>query len=162
MNLRIDAYHSQDAIGEMQHLASITADNKEEFEYTIMYLSRRLTNISMQIRSKRESLLAFIQKHNIDQTAYQVVGRILSDDVYPDTVADQNLGTVEIEKALRKNIPDELFALLKNQIQITIDWEINDRIDELKKMKLMKAQLEFDLLTAQQALDSYLQNDDLA
>ena len=158
-NLQPDAVHGQDSYHEIQHLTHITAKNKEEFEYNVMYLGKKIAELSTQIRIKRIGLLGLIKKYDIEPTSFPVLGQILSDDVYPDTEAAQNMGTVDVEKAMRKNIPDQLFDLLKTKIKTSVHHEINDRIDEIKKLKLHKAQLEGDMLAAQQAVDSYFKND---
>jgi hypothetical protein len=152
MNLRTDAYHSQDAIGEIQHSIDLQAKHKEELTYVAMYLDKKILNLAIKIKSKRSSLVAFVTKYDIDETSFPVLEKVLADDVFQDTVAEPNMGTVEVEQAMRKNIPDEFFSLLKSKILIDIEYEINDRIDELKKMKLAKAQLERQLLDIKKTL----------
>lgn len=154
MNLRKDAYHEQDAIGEIQHLMDLYTGNKDELEYTAMYLEKRIVNLSIKVKSKREDFLAFMDRHNLKANLFPVLNSVLSDDVYPDTAAESNIGTVEVEKAMRKNIPDEIFDLLKSKILVEVQYEVNDRIDELKKMKLAKAQLEGDLLKVKRVLNT--------
>ena len=149
MNLRKDAYHSQDTIGEIQHLVELYSNNKEELENTLKYLEKKLVNLSMRIKSYRENLIAFLDEHQIDYALFPAFASVLSDDVYPDTAADQNIGSVDVEKAMRKNIPVAMFSLLKEKILVKIHYEINDRIDEIKRMKLHKAKLEGEMLAIQ-------------
>jgi hypothetical protein len=149
MNLRKDAYHNQDTVGEVQHLVDLYSSNKAELSATLSYLEKKVTNLALRIKSRRENLVAFLDERQIDYALFPAFESVISDDVYPDTGADQNIGSVEVEKAMRKNIPDEIFILLKEKILVKIHYEINDRIDELKRIKLHKAKLEGDMLAIQ-------------
>jgi hypothetical protein len=150
MNLRRDAYHSQDTIGEVQHLMDLYSNNKGELEDTYVFLEKKVTNLALRIKSKREELLDFLSIHQLKPDMFPVLESVVADDVCPDTSPEQGSSVVEVEKAMRKNIPNELFTLLKDKIPVRIHHEVNSRIDELKRMKLQKSKMEGEMLALQQ------------
>jgi len=150
MNLRRDAYHSQDTIGEVQHLMDLYSNNKEELEDTYVFLEKKVANLALRIKDKREGLLDFLDRHQLTPDMFPVLESVISDDVYPDTPSEQGSSVVEVEKAMRKNIPNELFTLLKDKIPVRIHHEVNWRIDELKRMKLQRSKMEGEMLALQQ------------
>jgi hypothetical protein len=142
VNLRQNAYHAQETIGEIQYLVDLASSTKEEFDYTLEYLKNQIVRIGVRIQGKRESLIAFMGKYGIDYSVFPIMNQILADDVIQDTAPVQNLSAVAVEDAMRKNIPDETFNHLRNKLDPKVAVELNDRIDEIKKMKLHKAWLE--------------------
>jgi hypothetical protein len=144
-NLRTDAYHSQDTIGELQYLVDLATNNKEAIDYSIIYVQERIVNLNHILKGAREELLHFLEKHNLSSDSFPVIHRVLCDDVMPDTAPEQNIGAVAVDKAMRKNIPDETFDILKIPLTVQVTIELNDRIDYVRKLKLNMARYCADL-----------------
>jgi len=154
-NLRTDAYHSQDTIGELQYLIDLSTNNKEELDYSILYVQNRIVNLNHILKGVREELLDFLEKHQLSPEAFPVISRVLCDDVMPDTAPEQNIGAVDVEKAMKKNIPNETFDLLKIRITVHVTVELNDRIDYVRKLKLNMAKYCADLAKLYKAKSDY-------
>jgi len=143
-NIKKDSVHGFQSIGELQHLVDLASNNKEEFDYTLDYLKAKMANQAAAIKSKRESLITFLKQYDLDPGMFPIIADVYSDDIYPDTTAEQNIGTVEVEQAMgAKKFPNKFFDILYQKLAVTIQNGINNRIDELRKMKLYASQLEY-------------------
>jgi hypothetical protein len=159
-NLRTDAYHSQDTIGELQYLIDLSTNNKEELDYSILYVQNRIVNLNHILKGVRDELLDFLEKHQLTPESFPVISRVLCDDVMPDTAPEQNIGAVDVEKAMKKNIPNETFDLLKIRITVHVTVELNQRIDYVRKLKLNLAKYCADLAKLYKAKSDYAEKED--
>jgi len=138
VNLGKDTHYAQESIGDIQYLIDLSSNNKEEFDYTIDYLQNQMTRLGSRIKSKRESLVSFMKKHDIEQT-FPVLTAIIADDVCQDTVPESN---IERDLPLKKNFTDETMDLLRTKLKNKLVDELSERIDSIQKMKLHKAWVE--------------------
>jgi len=160
VNLRKDSYHAQESIGELQHLISVASNTKEELDYTSIYLKRSITRLGIKIKNKRQNFIKYLDKCMIDPEMFPIISDVLSDDIYQDTEPAQALSITPVESALYKNFPLKEFSDVIDGTKVDgIIKIINERIDELKKLKLHKATLECLLQDINEAKKQYIKNE---
>lgn len=158
MNRRKNAAHSPDSIADLEDLHKIASDRKEELDYKIIYIKNKIYNLDLRIKSEREGFIAFCAKYKIDVN-FPIIHDVLADDVMPDTDQEKMLEAIPIYMIMDKNFPDQQLAIARQMLvknYVTLQEEMNEYIDDIRKMKLHKSDLETDLQYLEKTREQYI------
>lgn len=160
MRRRKDTVVKLSSPSDIEELVNIAQNQKEYHEYQITIIKRRIELLDKSIAMLKDDFLSFLRNNGID-TNYPVFGDVVSDQVVPDTVPEDAQSVVRIEEAMLPNIPHDVFLKTINILRSkysTLQDEIDDYTDALKRKKLDKAKLEAKLDGVQKSIEEYKDN----
>lgn len=157
---RPNAHVHQDNVGELQDLINRVYYNKPLVDDKIIYLQRRISRLTVQLKNLRNAFLDFCIRNNINNS-FVALEQVTGDFVYPDTTPGQGMEQVKVEDAMVPNVADEtvlrLTMLLISKYP-TLEREIIEYQDTMYKTKVHKAMLESKLIAAKQAQKDFVNN----